>query len=373
MTSFGQSEVTVIIHPDYDETKPIPISLSGFTGEADSVIRFDLGIQGFEVVPPQQAWFHVKGQNSSLLEVRVLDNTQRQLIGKRFSQGKLRTLAHSASDAIIEAVMMGKRKGISRTKIAFVQGDGRQTRLYIADYDGHNAKSISNPGALVKLPAWAPGTSRIYYTSYRLGNPDIFSVDLAAGQRKVIARHSGTNAGIAVSPSGLLAMILSKGGSPDLYISDSEGGMLKQLTKTRALEGSPCWSPDGRKICVFSRKSGALRLWTIPASGGPMNMISTAGAASVTEPDWSPDGKKIAFTSQRRSGFDIWVKDLDTGETTLLTEGEDPYWAPNSRNLIFTRRQQNGRRILSLLDVPTKQVKDIAKVSESRSQATWAR
>ena len=86
------------------------------------------------------------------------------------------------------------------------------------------------------------------------------------------------------------------------------------------------------------------------------------------------DGKWIAFTSQYSSGFNICVVPARGGTATLLVSGEDPSWSPNSRTLIFVRRS-NGRNTLSLLDVPTKQVKDVPRVSgnTSNSQPSWAR
>jgi Tol biopolymer transport system component len=58
----------------------------------------------------------------------------------------------------------------------------------------------------------------------------------------------------------------------------------------------------------------------------------------------------------------------------MEVEGEDPSWAPNSRTLIFARRTGDGY-ILSLLDVPTKQVKDVSRISgsNSQSQPSWAK
>ena len=60
------------------------------------------------------------------------------------------------------------------------------------------------------------------------------------------------------------------------------------------------------------------------------------------------------------------------GVATTLVDGEDPSWAPNSRNIIFTRRK-NGRRYLCVLDVFTKQSKDVQKISGSNSQPSWAK
>jgi Tol biopolymer transport system component len=59
---------------------------------------------------------------------------------------------------------------------------------------------------------------------------------------------------------------------------------------------------------------------------------------------------------------------------TVLVTGEDPSWSPNSRTLAYARRE-GGHYVLALLDVPTKQSKDIARISgiSSESQPSWAR
>ena len=52
----GQDEIQ--IHKQIDvlgQTKPIPVSLDGFTGEAAEVLKFDLFVQGFSFVAPDAA------------------------------------------------------------------------------------------------------------------------------------------------------------------------------------------------------------------------------------------------------------------------------------------------------------------------------
>ena len=220
-----------------------------------------------------------------------------------------------------------------------------------------------------------PGQLALYYTSYKLDHPDIFFQNLATGARKIFARYSGSNISPAPSPDGsLVAMILSKDGWTDLYVANSDGSNLRRLTKSPQDESSPCWSPDGRWICFAAKVSERRALRKISPSGGESQTISTSGLPSPTEPDWSPDGKLIAFTSQTRSGFSICVVSPNGGDATQLVEGEDPSWSPNSRTLAFARRQ-GGHYVLSLLDVPTKQVKDVSRLSGigSQSQPSWAR
>jgi Tol biopolymer transport system component len=71
--------------------------------------------------------------------------------------------------------------------------------------------------------------------------------------------------------------------------------------------------------------------------------------------------------------FQICVVPASGGSVTELVPGADPSWSANSRTLVFTR-EESHRRILSLLDVPTKQVKDVSRVSTgNNSQPSWAR
>lgn len=360
----------------FESGKLIPIALSGYAGEVQATLQFDLEVMGFKMTNPEQAQFLLKGSSTDHVEGRLSDTVSKaELLAKAYS-GPLRAQAHALADDVV-LTLTGK-KGIAQTKIAFKVTNGRTSEIYVSDYDGHNARQVTREtdvapeNRLVAAPCWVPGHWKLYYTSYRRNNPDIYSQDLATGEVRTIARYTGLNTSPAVSPDGTrVAMILSKAGSPDVWVSDADGKGLKQLTHTKEDESSPCWSPDGRTLCFTSRVGGSARLYTMPATGGQMRPLPGVRAANTTEPDWSPDGQTIAFTAQM-GGFQIYTYDLKTQATTPLAAGEDPSWAPNSRTLIFCHRV-GDRYILSLLDVPTKQVKNIAQISGSCSQPAWER
>jgi dipeptidyl aminopeptidase/acylaminoacyl peptidase len=108
----------------------------------------------------------------------------------------------------------------------------------------------------------------------------------------------------------------------------------------------------------------------VPAAGGAVQVIRTTGAPNPTEPDWSPDGKWIAFTSQT-SEFDICVVPADgSADPVVLARGQDPSWSPNSRTLIFNH-SAGYLQTLSVLDVFTKQVKDVGRIAGSDSEPAW--
>jgi TolB protein len=293
------------------------------------------------------------------------------LVNKSYTGAALRRQAHAFVDDFLKAI---SRKGIGQTKIAFKMDKGANGEIYVSDFDGHNSQAITSDNAIVAAPAWVPGRLALYYTSYQRGNPDILRHDLSSGQRTGVARHAGSNISPAPSPDGSkVAMILSKSGAVELWVANADGSGLKQLTRSREDESSPCWSPDGQWICFATKINERRALCKVPASGGAVQRISIAGVSNPSEPDWSPDGKWIAFTAQM-GGFELCVIPSQGGTATLLGSGEDPSWAPNSRTVIHARRQ-GGRRVLCLLDVPTKQTKDVPRISNSgsNSQPSWAR
>ncbi|MFA6545274.1 MAG: hypothetical protein WCS99_12730 [Limisphaerales bacterium] len=369
----AQPSPTFKVERDYDASKLIPISLSGFTGEVASALRFDLEVGGCAIVSPEQAVALVHGSNGARLEGFVSDRAKNYLLSKAYTGANPRQLAHAFADEVLYALT--RTRGIAQTRVTFkVKSSGGNGEVFIADYDGHNASAVTADHAIVASPSWGPGSQWLAYTSYKLNNPDIFSHNLATGERHIVARYSGSNMSPAVAPGGrLVAMVLSKGGRPDLYVADIHGRGLQQLTHATEGVSSPCWSPDGQSICYASSDGGQTRLYRVSAQGGTPQRIVTTGVFNATEPDWSPDGKWIAFTTQRRGGFDVCIVPASGGEVQVLVSGQDATWAPNSRTLMFCKRGDGGPFSLSLLDVPTKRVKDVPLNLGNCSQPAWAR
>ena len=354
-------------------TPPIPVSLEGFSGEVPDVLKFDLYVQGFSFVTPDAAQYQISGNNSGNVTGSVTDRVAKHAVlqPRTYTGTSLRRQAHAFADDIVLAIT-GK-KGIGQTRIAFKsqQPDGTG-EIYVSDFDGHNYQAVTTDNAIVAAPAWVPGRLALCYTSYQPGNPDIFYSDLSTGQRRILAGYPGLNNSAAVSPNGSkVAMILSKSGSPNLWLCNLDGSDLKHLTAD-VEDSSPCWSPDDKWICFAAKIASRRVLAKVPAGGGEVQVVRTSGAANPTEPDWSPDGKWIAFTRQA-GDFDICIVPADgSADPVVVAAGEDPSWSPNSRTLVFAKRT-GGSYVLSVLDVFTKQVKDVPRVSGSDSEPAWAK
>jgi TolB protein len=356
-------------------TAPVWVSLSGFTGEAAQTLQFDLYVQGFGFTNAAAAQYVISGSNNGNLQATATDRMNNHVVVKNttYTGASLRRQAHTFVDNFVREL---KGKPICQTRIAF-RGDTSTGKgeIFVASFDGSDPMAETKDNALVTAPCWVPGRIALYYTSYKLNHPDIYFHDLMTGSRRTFARYGGSNMSPAPSPDGSkVAMILSKDGWTDLYVGGAEGGSPLRLTRSRQDESAPCWSPDGKWICYGAKDGERRTLSKISPAGGQPQVIKTGGIPSPTEPDWSPDGKWIAFTMMTRDGFQICVVPAEGGTATVLAEGEDPSWSPNSRTLVYSRRQ-GGRSVLAMLDVPTKQSRDLPRISgsNSQSQPSWAR
>lgn len=362
--------------------KLIPIALSGYSGEVGAVLKFDLEVMGCTVVPKPEASFILKGVVDGAVRGALSDKAGNFGFNRRYAGGSVRDQAHALSNDTIQA-LTGK-SGIAQTRILFKMKTGRRAEeIFLSDFDGHKPVALTNDKTLVGSPKWSPDNSEVYYTSWLkrggIENTTVIRQNMKTGVRDVMARYRGLNTGGALSPQGFLAMILSKNGSPDVYVAppawefmkNLKGEGLNRICVTKEEESGVGWSPDGQWLCFATRARGKRMLVKVAAQGGNMMRVPTNGVLNPSEPSWSPDGKWIAFTSQM-GGFNVCVIPSQGGEAKVIASGEGPTWASNSRNLIFTRRGVN-KRGLAIVDVPTKQVKILPAFVGSASQPAWGK
>src|SRR5579862_884749 len=226
---------------------PTWVSISGLTGQGASILEFDLYVQGFNFTNSEGAQYEISGSDNGNLQARVMDRFKKSVIVSRaYSGASIQRQVHAFVDEFTKAI---SRIPIADTRIAFKTQTGSDSEIRVADFDGFGAQAVTADNNIVAAPAWVPHRMALFYTSYKLGNPDIFFHDLSSGARRAFARYSGLNTSTAVSPDGSrVAMILSKGGSPDVYVCNVEGGGLVRLTATPEDESTPTWSTDGEWI-----------------------------------------------------------------------------------------------------------------------------
>lgn len=267
-------------------------------------------------------------------------------------------LLKAADVAVVKTNGVGL-KGFFASRMAFIGERTGRKEVYISDLFAGDMKQITRDNAHALTPRWAPDGSRIVYTSfYKSGFPDIFQIDLGTYVRTSLVSFKGTNQGARFSPTGRqIALVLSGEGNPEVYLADASGRGVRRLTRTDAVEASPCFSPDGSRLVFTSDTAGGPQLYVMSVSGGTMTRLPTAISGYCAEPDWSVGNpSKIAFTMRIGKGYQVAVYDMGAHQSKQVSKASfdavEPAWLADGRHLVYTARGPN-ESVLCILDTDT--------------------
>ncbi len=138
----------------------------------------------------------------------------------------------------------------------------------------------------------------------------------------------------------------TEGQATDLFLIDSDGSNLRQLTADPARDEQPRWSPDGQSLVFVSNRDGRWHIYLYEFAVDTIRQL-TMGTYPCTEPDWSPDGSQIVFRRDSAGLGDIFSLNLDTNEMMRLTYHPaadiTPAWSPDGNRIAFvSHRDGNG-------------------------------
>ncbi len=185
-----------------------------------------------------------------------------------------------------------------------------------------------------------------------------------------------------------LAFVSKRGGNPEIYVMDADGGNQRPATANRSINNFPAWSPtgdsilytsyrsenrpllflstrgrgkpgrvlselgdfpqyravfrpDGRELAVVMSPSGSTEIYRVSLDGRRQRRLTENRAIDVS-PSWSPDGRQLAFASDRAGSPQIYVMDADGSNVRRLTFDGDyntsPAWSPDGRWIAYQSR-----------------------------------
>jgi serine/threonine-protein kinase len=208
------------------------------------------------------------------------------------------------------------------------------------------------PQAISETTLWGTGrlspdgrriANGIYASTTTAGSPqDIWVFDT---ERKIKTRvtFGGANGTPVWTPDGRrITYSATADGKSGIYWVQADGsGKPEQLLATDAASAPSSWSPDG-KFLLYSQTADRkpARIWVLPVSGGVAAKPYPLHDAQAYESDAqiSPDGRWVAYESQETGQMEVYVQPFPGpgGKERVSTEGGDSVrWAHNGRELYY--------------------------------------
>ena len=286
---------------------------------------------------------------------------------------QLRSLVHGWADKVVRHFTGAP--SVFFTRIVFTKKVGRNKKICVMDFDGHNENCPVKNESINLLPAWSADGKAVYYSSYIKGGPHLYLHDLATKKSKPVSKARGLNIGAAASPDGKwVALTLSKDDNSEVYKIKPDGRAQARLTRNWSIDSSPCFSPDSQRIAFVSERSGSPQIYTMGADGSGVKRLTFRGNYNQT-PNWSPRGDWILFNARdERIVYDIFKINPDSGEIKRLTQdqgnNEHPAFSPEG-NLVVFSSTRTGESKLYIMNADGTNQRQISRGKGEYSTPEW--
>ena len=231
---------------------------------------------------------------------------------------------------------------------------------YVVSTNNDGNIKIKLPANLGSTPEWtSDGKWIISSTKNQVGRPEdsaIYLMRSDGSDRRLVIHNSGGSFDPSWSPDDTQIVYFAEGYPPGIYTLDIKCFQQQEqncntapffLTKS---DGSPNWSPDGKKI-AYQNEDG---IFIIQSNGVQPPMNLTPNMKYCHDPKWSPDGIKILFSCYLPDHFDIFTVNSNGSDLKNLTQGSGinirPKWSPDGGKIFFISDRGGLGKIIGMDD-----------------------
>ena len=178
--------------------------------------------------------------------------------------------------------------------------------------DGKKIIYAASPRKSTKAP---PGKYKWDFTPYM----NIYEANIDGSEPVALTHGAAYHAECAYSPDGTQIVYASnEDGSMNIYVMNSDGTEVKQVTHTtHCYNGGPFFSPDGKKIIFRADREtpNLLQIYMIDSDGENLVQLTNNGAVNWA-PFWYPIDNAIAYTTSLHGhhNYQLYFLNIDTGK-----------------------------------------------------------
>jgi TolB protein len=229
-------------------------------------------------------------------------------------------------------------------------------RSYAAPGLDENIKALADDViyTLTGMPGLA--TSRIVFVSDKSGRKQVYVCDSDGREVQQVThdRHGAVSPSISPDAS-MIAFTSYRSGFPDVRLMDIHSGWEREVSDTPGSSAGPAFSPDGSRLAMVMSFIGNPEIFVSELNSNTAACISDSVGAPGS-PSWHPDGKRIAFSNDDGSGSSIYIVEVPEkeGQATRLFrwstgwgDSTDPEWSPDGKKIAFTARS-GGQWIVAM-------------------------
>ena len=192
--------------------------------------------------------------------------------------------------------------------------------------------------------------SKIAFVSRRSGAPEIFLADSDGERVRQVTSGGGLKGAPALAPGGILLAYTSwQSGFADVFLKDLRFGTERAVLSAPGTNSGAAFSRDGTRLALSMSYEGDTEIYISTLTGSRARRVTESRSVEWS-PAWSPDGGKLVFCSDAGGIPQLFVVPRNGGEPERLDTGyrhnTSPEWSPDGAQIAFTGRQSSGPAVV---------------------------